>query len=147
MLAITLRTSVARELAQVLAVGGRMQRQQFVERDVALVDQPRAPRFDPVQRGGFAMRLRAIVLERGADRFDLGIVEVAQLLGQKLRRALARDLRRDDTRPHDFIAQVVGERHARKLGIAQRSERLGELEYVERVAAQLAPARRTVVFG
>ncbi len=145
--AIALDAGVARKLAQMLAVGRRMQREQLVERRVAFVDQPRTPCFEPMQRGGLLMRFRAIVVERGAHRLDIGFIEFAQLLGEKLRRALARDVRGDGARAHDLGTHVVGERHARELGIAERSERFGELEHFERLAALLAPARRKFFVG
>lgn len=144
---IALGSRVARKLAQTLAIRRRMQREQLLERRVTFVDQAGAPRFEAVQRGGIVMRLGAIMLERVADRFELGLVEFAQLFGEKLSLALACDVRRDGTRSSDFGAKLVVERQARELRVAQRRQRFGELEDFERVAALLAPARAAQLVG
>ena len=74
---LALGVRVARELAQALAVGGRMQCDELAERVIALVDQAIAPGFDALHPGGFAVRLLAILGKRAADRFDLVVAELA----------------------------------------------------------------------
>ena len=72
-----------------------------------------------MQGCGFAVCVIAIMLERGANRLNLRVVKLAQLLGEELGLALARDLLGDGARTRDFGAQIVVERQKCELRVRQ----------------------------
>ena len=142
---LTLDARLTRESTQVLAVGLRVQSDEFVERLVIAFEQAVAPLFDAMQGRGFAADVVAVVIERGADGVDVDIVELAHLLGEELGLPLARDLLRHRARTPHLFEEIVAQRDLAKLGIGQIDQRLRELEHVQRLAAQLATAGALVV--
>ncbi len=131
---------IAYELAQLLAVGGRVLGDELGQCRVTFDEQALPPALAAVQGGGLALGTAAVLAEHGADRGQRFLVEAAQLLGQILFLALARDVRGDRARALYLIAQRIGERDWRQLRRTQAGQCLRQLEHVERVAAALAAA-------
>jgi len=111
--AITFGASLPCELTKLLPIGGGMFLEERGQRVVAFFDQPIAPFFGVMQRGGIHPRELAIVLEFRADRFKFFIVEAAQLLGEELDLPLAGDLLRHAPRAANFIEKIIVEREVR----------------------------------
>ena len=93
-----------------------------------------------MQQRGFVVRGFAAGVERGADRVERLVVLAAQLLGEKLRLPLARDVRGDARACAESSRSVVRSGTRRELASTQRGQRFGELENVERLAPLLAAA-------
>lgn len=132
------------KLTQALAVGLRIICQQLAQRIVAIGEQTFAPGLDAVQRGRCAVRILALVFERGADRRQL-VLASAHLLGQKLRLAFARDLLRNAARRDHLGMQRIRQRQARELRVAEFNQSLGQIKHRKRVATLLAAARRIII--
>lgn len=133
-----------RQLAQMLAVGIGELHEQFVQRIVAVVDEPVAPGFEPMQLGRLASRKLAIMVELCADRREF-VLASPHHLGEILDLALACDLLGDAARLFDLVKQILVQRQLAKLRVAERDETLGQLEYGQCVAATLAATWRIVV--
>ena len=113
---LVLRTRLTHELAQMLAISLRKYLQQLGQCIVAFGDQAITPLFDAMQVRGLPPRMIAVMIENGADRFQL-VLAPAQLFGEKLGLALARDLLGNGAGAHYFIAQFIGQRYARELRV------------------------------
>jgi len=97
-------TRVAHQLAQMLPIAVRVGLKQFAQGFVAFVDQAFAPGLEVMHGGGLASRQIAIMRQCGTQRFKLLRIERAQLFGQKLDLALARDLLSHSARAQHFVA-------------------------------------------
>ena len=84
---------IARQLAQVLAVGVRVFGEQVGQRGVAVGNQLVAQGFDAMQRGGFAARIGLVVLDRGADGIQRLVFFRRICLARKPTAACARSAR------------------------------------------------------
>lgn len=134
------KTGLANEGTQVLAIGSRMLEQEFIEGRIAFGNQAVAPGFELMQGGSFAMKLLPIAVENESDRIDLAIVEPAQLLGEVLGLAFARDRLMDVAGAADLTDQGFVEGNAGEPGVTQSGKGFGQLEYGHGVATQLAAA-------
>ncbi len=113
---------------------------EFAKRFVAFRKQAFAPLFDAVQGSGFAVRAGTVFGERGTDRGERVLVETTHLLGEELVLALARNMRSDRARASHFLAQVVVERYACQLRLAEVGQGFGQMQHIERLASALAAA-------
>lgn len=100
---LALDPRLPRKLAQLLTIGAHECSDEFVQCIVAFGNEPIAPCFYAMQMSCFFVRQIAIVLKRCADRLEFFIVELAHLLGQKLRLALMRDLLRNAARADHLV--------------------------------------------
>ena len=131
---------VAHQLAQVLAVGGRIFGQQFAQGDVAVVQQARTPGFHFVQQRRFAFGRVAAYFHRIADGVQGLVAFPPHLLGQKLQLPLARDVRRDPLGVVDVFQQVFGNRQFGQMRRRQRHQFFAQATDVQRFATLLAAA-------
>ena len=123
-----------------LAVGMWKLLQEIAQCSVAFVKQALAPGFHAMQCSRFAVCVFAIVIERGTQRFKFRFVEFAQLFGQELRFAFARNLLGDTSNPKYLLAQFVRQWQVRQLCGGKFDQRLRQLEYIQGGAPTLATA-------
>ena len=138
---------VARELAQMLAVGVREVGQQFGQRRIAVGDQAFAPGLGAVQHRRLQSRGLAAAVQRVADRVQGVVVFPPHLFRQILQLAFVRAVRRDPPGVVDMRDQSLGHRQSRHLLRRQRRELAGQFEYFKGLAPLLTAARGQKIAG